>query len=142
MSVLLDARPVAAAVIDAVSTAIANSDDSTQRAYDRAGVPGTNRNDGEVPVLFAQVDVERRFEESSARFGAPSGSTAWRVIVAGVGQTVDEVAWVLAKVMGALEDVSLTLADGHDFICRHEDYRSPVFDDGSFWGSVTFTCAT
>jgi len=143
MTPLLDARPVAKAVLAVVSIAIATSEDPTQLAYDRSQVPGTGRNDGDLPTLFAQVDVERRFDESANRDDGTSGSTSWRVIVGGVGLTWREASWVLAEATAALEDVWHTTDDGHQFNCRFETYRAPDDqDDGRYYGAVTFTCAT
>lgn len=137
MSVLLDARPIGKAVAAAVTGQLGGS-----FAYDRASIPGGNRVQGTLPNLYAVVDVERRFDESARRAGAPAGTSAWRISVGGVGRTVVEAEWVLAKATAALEDVWLATAEGNDFLCRFETYRAPEFDDGRFYGSVTFTCAT
>lgn len=141
MSFLLDARPVSTAVIAAVSGAITNPEDPSQAAYDLSTVPGGNREPGTLPDIFAVVQVERRFDESSVRFGSPSGTTAWSVTVTCAGRDVDEAAWVMARTTTALEDVWLTAGD-HDLICRFRTQERPVWDDGRFSGYVEFTCAT
>lgn len=130
MSVLLDSRPHAKAIREAVSEALGPSD-----AYDYGKVPGADGNDGRLPDIYALVSVERRFNPT-LRLSGQSGVIGWRAAVRVVGRTPDETRWALMFVASALNEARLAILteDGPKSTTpiQFESEQAPEKDDSRY----------
>lgn len=129
---MTDERPHAAAILAALNTAL-----DPRVAYTRGKVPGLDNNAGTEPAIYAIVDLERRNHAPTLRAGR-TVRRGWRVSVRGVGRTVDEARWALARVSTALEGATLPVGVGTSpLLFETADEVAP--DGGRYSGAVTYT---
>lgn len=126
MSVLLDARPHATAVKDALDVPL-----GAWAAYDYDDVPGANDNHGKPPGIFVLISVERRFNPN-VRMSAQAGTTAWRLAVRSVGRTVAECRWAQVRVAEVLNEGRLLVAGIYTSRLQYESGNAASFDDGRY----------
>lgn len=136
MSVILDARPHAAAVRAAVTAALAPA----WTAYDYGKVPGADGNPGVLPNIFCLVSIERRFNPN-LHLSAQATSGGWRVSVRSLGRTADESRWAMARVTQALNEARVTVEGRVSSPIQFESDQNPVLDDTRYSGLSSWTYA-
>lgn len=127
MSVLIDARPHAAAIKAALDAALAPAWVSFE--YDK--VPGTNGNAGTAPGIFVALSLERR-TNPLLRTPGRAGAAGWRVALRSVGRTVAECRWAQLRVADALNEQRLFVAGEYSNRLQFESGDAPGFDDGRY----------
>lgn len=129
---MTDERPHAAALLAALNTAL-----SPRAAYTRGKVPGLDNNAGTEPAIYAIVDLERRNNTPTLRAGR-TVRRGWRVTVRGVGRTVDEARWALARASVALEGAQVDVGTPTTpLLFETADQVAP--DEGRYSGAITYT---
>lgn len=136
MSLVIDARPHAAAVKAAVTAAMA----PLWTAYDYGKVPGSDGNAGTLPSIYALVSVERRFN-SNLRLSAQASQTGWRVTVRLVGRTIEESRWAMNRAAVALNEARLSVEGRSTSPIQFETDQSPELDGGRYSGLSSWTYA-
>ncbi len=114
---------------------------SPRDAYARGMVPGLSGNGGVEPAIYAIVDLERRGGAPPLR-NVRTTRRSHRLTVRGVGRTVAEAQWVLAKASTAIEGAVLTVGDALSTPLVFEAAEGVSADEGRYSGAVTFTYGT
>lgn len=130
---MADERPHATAILAALNTEL-----SPRTAYTRGKVPGLDNNAGTEPAIYAILDLERRDGGPSMRAGRTL-RRSWRVTVRGVGSTVDEARWALARASTALEGVQLSVSGSYTTPLDFEAGEGVAKDGTRYSGSLTYT---
>lgn len=140
MSVLLDARPHAAAIKAALEATIGpDPDTDATRVFDYDEVPGGNDEDGEWPDgLFVLIGIERR-SNPVLRTPGRAGSAGWRVSFRSVGRDASEARWAQFQVAQALAEQRLLVAEKHTSRLQLESSDAPAYDDGRYSATDLYT---
>lgn len=125
-----------AAILTALNAGLA-----PRAAYARGTVPGLSGAPGVEPPIYGVVDLERRDGDAPLR-SARTTRRAWRVTLRGVGRTVSEAQWALARMSAAVEGVSLTVGSAQTSPLIFEAAEGVAPDDGRYSGSITYTYGT
>lgn len=130
----LDARKHAEALKVDLKAAL-----NSQHVYDYDEVPGVDGNPGPLPGIFALISVEL-VPSTNRRMTGQSAVRRWIASVSGLGETVDESRWALAKIAGALYEKRLTV-DGTATspLLSPEPGQAPRREDGRYIGRLIFT---
>lgn len=132
-----DDRPHMAAIIAALNVELAPD----REAYARGKVPGLDGNDDPEPAIYAIVDLVRRGGSPALR-NVRTDRRSHRVTVRGVGRSVSEAQWALAKAGDALEGATLTISGARTTPLVFESGVAVAPDRGRFSGSLTWTYGT
>lgn len=131
--IVFDQRPHLAAIQAAIKAHF-----GPNGAFNYGEVPGANGNTGTLPNIFALVQVERAISGTHLLSGnAAIGE--WRTVVRGLGRTVLEAEWALAKIHDALNEQRLTVGSMQTTQLQHGGSEAPAFDDGRYVGWHMFT---
>lgn len=110
-----------------------------QHVYDYGQVPGADGNEGDMPDVYVVMAVERRTAPTGP--GGFAQVSGWRIYLRGVGTTVAEARWAIAKATAALEGACLAIAGIESTPIAHETSTAVRPDDGRQSGLVEFVYA-
>lgn len=111
-----------------------------QHVYSHGQIPGADGNEGSLPDIYVVLTVERRYAGAPRKSGSTTRS-GWRVLVRGVGRTVNEARWALTQATEALEDVRIVIDDVASTRITFETSTPIAPDDGRQSGLVEWTYA-
>lgn len=126
MSVLLDSRPHAVAIKEALDGILWD-----WSAYDFDDVPGSNGNPGKLPGIYVAFSIERR-PNPLVRTPGRAGSAGWRVALRSVGRTVDECRWAQNRVALALNEERLLVDGDYTSRLQFESGQAADRDEGRY----------
>lgn len=137
---MADDRPHMTAILAALNAELAPD----REAYARGKVPGLDgNNDGDQvePAIYAIVDLVRRGGNPALR-NVRTDRRSHRVTVRGVGRSVSEAQWALARASDALEGAALTISGARTTPLVFESGVAVAPDKGRYSGSLTWTYGT
>lgn len=139
MTVLLDARPHAAAIKAAISEALGPDPETGEpRAFKYDEIPGGNDEDGTLLAIFVTLGVQRR-TGGVLRSPGRAGSIGWRATFRSIGRDSDECAWAQLQIARALDSQRLLIAGRHTTRLQLETGDTPAPDDGRYSATDVYT---
>jgi hypothetical protein len=110
-----------------------------EQVYGYGEVPGADGVEGELPDVYVVMAVERRTAPvGPGGFAQVSG---WRVYIRGVGRSVAEARWAIARATAALDGARIEVAGVSSTPIAHESSAAVRPDDGRQSGLVEFIYA-
>lgn len=131
-------------VFKAAVDAVMVSAGSPARCYKYDEVPGTKQDGsddkvpGKLPNIFVPISLERRYYLPARQIGR-AGRSGWRLSFRGVGRTVAECQWALLRITDAVDERRFTIDGFRSGPVQHESSTAPVWDDGRWSATKTFT---